>query len=715
MACFQDTTLPFSYTYSLFAMRRPGLLLLQLLACWPLLGLCTTSPQQPDRSKVPVPGSSSASSPSASSSFQRHEREYHALYEVTEEKDGLEAIKDLHRQLDDDNDGAIEPSETGDFIRGDLQYSGDRRRQKSFHDRDAEITVKDLWTTWRHSEVYNWTTEQVTDWLAKNVELPQYAEHFRLAGVNGTHLPKAAVSNQYLAKVVGVTNAIHRSKVALKAMDVVLFGPPRDHNHFWKDMILTSLLVLAVTGLFYAYRQNKRSQEHLQKMMHDLDGLSKAEETLQELQEKLQQKDSKIESLSSTPSDVPDAVEVSRLKEELEILRSELHRAEVELEDKCWVAPPVLQHWLQLTYELESVTYNAKKKAAEDQLELAKDMCDKLKKKRSSLVGAFVSTHGQSINDVDRSILDAKTALMELTKDLTERSQRWRQIEMLCGVSIVANPGVAVLQNLVRHVGAGRGLTGASGAAGRMGLGSRLSTSASQDDLHDDNADAHSVAASSSHFTAVSSIHRPSPASLLSSTLANQHQKKRIDLTPISRDSSKESSSSSDELAFTAETTPSEAKTASSVQARASTPPAPVGKSPASIKRSRMVKSISQDAGGSIQTAVASATVAVGRRHDDQHDGGGMSSSVSESQLPSQRPHPPIEATANSRTVGSSLSMLSSASSNRSNSGLTLSQLEEESCSEASESGSQTDLEAKKKKRRSFFNFRKKKEKKDLL
>ena len=45
----------------------------------------------------------------------------------------------LHEQLDDDNDGTIEPSETGDFIREDLQYRGSndkqqqQMRQKKFH------------------------------------------------------------------------------------------------------------------------------------------------------------------------------------------------------------------------------------------------------------------------------------------------------------------------------------------------------------------------------------------------------------------------------------------------------------------------------------------------------------------------------------------------------------------------------------------------------
>ena len=127
--------------------------------------------------------------------------------------------------------------------------------------------------------------------------------------------------------------------------------------------------------------------------MVDMDGLAKAEKELLELQSKLQQRDSELElSLVSGQgtgshaggglTDAESSAEVSRLREEVEILRNELQRAEVELEDKCWMAPPVLQHWLQLTYELESSSYNAKKKAAEDQLEVAKDMCEKLNKKR---------------------------------------------------------------------------------------------------------------------------------------------------------------------------------------------------------------------------------------------------------------------------------------------------------------------------------------------
>ena len=49
------------------------------------------------------------------------EAEYQELWGVVDDKVGLEAIRSIHQQLDDDNDGTIEPSETGDFIKADLQ------------------------------------------------------------------------------------------------------------------------------------------------------------------------------------------------------------------------------------------------------------------------------------------------------------------------------------------------------------------------------------------------------------------------------------------------------------------------------------------------------------------------------------------------------------------------------------------------------------------
>jgi len=619
--------------------------------------------------------------------------EYRALEATVGEGDkaGLAAIKALHHQLDDDHDGTIEPQETGDFIKADLklgaspqtllQHDGDGRRQKLFHKKDAEITVADLWSTWVRSEVHNWTVEQTADWLSQAVDLPQYAGTFIKGGVTGSQLPLAASDPTFLSKVLGITNSIHRSKISLKAMDVVLFGPPKEPSHWLKDIILTSLLVALTSALLWAYRTKKLSEEHINKMMQDMESLAKAEQALQEMQSRVDTG----EQVREQKEEQRETEEVAILKEEVEILREELQRAEVELEDKCWVAPTVLQHWLQLTHELESQVYNAKRQTAESQIESAKDACEKLKRKRSSLVGAFVSTHGRSIEDVDKSIMEAKSAMMELTQDLAERSQRWRQIEMLTGVSIVNNPGLGVLQRLVRHVGAGnRGLSRGGGGA----LSSRMS---SMDDLGDDletRSLAASVASHSSHLS----------GSVLSSRVATR----RRPAAQKSRESSKESSNSESdggtpsihEAAATQrlEKTMSRLSAGSDIRGERRTVAASESRSLAgdcrvasvdspTQRRARMAKSLSQDTGCCITEAAAAP----------------LPSSTSDSALNNKvtaAPSPLLPLSPHLRAIPQPHQ---------------LSEVEE-SCS-ASDTGSCTDLTGQAKKKKSFFNFRKKKEK----
>lgn len=62
-------------------------------------------------------------------------------------------------------------------------------------------------------------------------------------------------------------------------------------------------------------------------------------------------------------------------------------------------------------------------------------------------MGSFRVAHGSSIDDVDNRIIQAKTALSEVTRDLQERLLRWRQIESLCGFPIVNNSGLDQLQS----------------------------------------------------------------------------------------------------------------------------------------------------------------------------------------------------------------------------------------------------------------------------
>ncbi|CAL8115482.1 unnamed protein product [Orchesella dallaii] len=397
------------------------------------------------------------------------------------EKLALEAIHALHHQLDDDKNGNIDLFESNEFLREELKYDRDyEKRQENFHrNNDNQVSVKELWEIWVKSEVHNWTVDHTAEWISLFVGLPQYQEKFIQLAINGTFLPRLAVNHQnFLTTNLGIKDVITRQKLTLKAQDVVLFGPPKDNTNHTKDAVLTTLLVVAVTVCYLVYCRYKSSQRDLVRMSKDMEALIKAEETLKDLQKDLelakvdQERDKQAVShrISSDDED-----ELNKLKDEVIVLRNELQRAEVELQDKCWVPPPALTHWLQYTYELESKAHSKKRASAEKQLKQAKDACDKLKKKRSSLMGAFVATHARSIDDVDKAILEARGALTEVTQELQERMHRWKQIEMLVKSSIVNNPGMQSLEILLQNRGRSHPY---------LGTGSIMSNS--QDDIDDD-------------------------------------------------------------------------------------------------------------------------------------------------------------------------------------------------------------------------------------
>lgn len=45
--------------------------------------------------------------------------------------------------------------------------------------------------------------------------------------------------------------------------------------------------------------------------------------------------------------------------------------------------------------------------------------------------------------------MEARTSLNEVTQELQERVYRWKQIELLCGFSIINNSGLTTLENLL--------------------------------------------------------------------------------------------------------------------------------------------------------------------------------------------------------------------------------------------------------------------------
>uniref|UniRef100_A0A8C2XCH2 Stromal interaction molecule 1a n=1 Tax=Cyclopterus lumpus TaxID=8103 RepID=A0A8C2XCH2_CYCLU len=376
--------------------------------------------------------------------------------------------------MDDDANGNVDVVETDGFLREDLNYHDPKAKHNTFHGDDQFISVEDLWNAWKGSEVFNWTVDEMVEWLITYVELPQYVDAFRKMNFNGSVMPRLAVKNTTLTlSILKILDRSHVQKLQLKSLDTVLFGAPlmNRHSHL-KDFMLVVSIVIGMGGCWFAYIQNRYSKDHMKKMMTDLDGLQRAEQSLHDLQQKLQiaqeeHRTVEVEkvTLEQKLRDEINAAkqeahrlrelregtenELSRQKyaeEELDQVRMALKKAEKELESRSsWSPPESLQKWLQLTHEVEVQYYNIKKQNAEKQLLLAKEGAEKIKKKRNTLFGTFHVAHSSSLDDVDHKILSAKQALGEVTAALRERLHRWQQLEILTGFTIVNNPGLPSL------------------------------------------------------------------------------------------------------------------------------------------------------------------------------------------------------------------------------------------------------------------------------
>ncbi|KAM3869038.1 stromal interaction molecule 1b [Diretmus argenteus] len=385
----------------------------------------------------------------------------------------FEAICSVHKLMDDDADGSVDTAETDGFLREDLKYHDPKAKHSSFHRVDLLISVEDMWNAWKSSEVYNWTLDQVEDWLLHYVELPQYTDAFRKHKLDGKNLPRLAVKNTTLTvSLLKILDRSHGQKLQLKALDTILFGPPLGRQSLWKDLVLGVSVLMALGGCWFSFIQTRSSRDNLGKLMKDLEGLQRAEQSLLDLQDKLQKAQEEQRCVESEKVKVEEELrseinsakqEAQRLQElrqgtenersrqkyaeqELEQVRMALRKAEREVESRArWAPPDTLKTWLQLTHEVEVQYYNIKKQSAEKQLLQAREGAEKIKKKRSSLFGTFHVAHSSSLDDVDHKILSAKQALGEVTAALREKLHRWQHIEALTGFSLVNNPGLPAL------------------------------------------------------------------------------------------------------------------------------------------------------------------------------------------------------------------------------------------------------------------------------
>lgn len=444
-----------------------------------------------------------ASNPLDSSSLDQDREDDQQLALLTDppvdsdELSTYKAIRHLHTKLDVDADGEVDDLESKRFLESDVDdgttthnkgggggaYSNAHKLKYLHQDgKDRSISVNDLWQAWKGSHVHNWTIDETVYWLSNYVELPEYSHLFVERSINGSVLPRLAGDTQFLNRL-GITDPSAKKKISIKAMDVVLFGPPKFNSASrLRDIFVFIITLMALSACFVFYNRSITSQRALQALQTNLESLQKAEDQMHDLQHELdkalkaqeavltekknlehqlemqrqfsassglsekgnswngsgsnRQQNSSSENSKSgdtTTEGGQDAMYMAKLEDDVRLLRKELEETYTAIEARRFRAPFPLRALLKATYEVESQYYTEKKLNLELKATEVKLRNQKLQKKKTSFLGYYKMAQEDSLEEDLNHIAEVKEAILQITKEIKERTERWKAIEELCG------------------------------------------------------------------------------------------------------------------------------------------------------------------------------------------------------------------------------------------------------------------------------------------
>eukprot|EP00731_Ephydatia_muelleri_P030678 Em0022g192a len=270
-------------------------------------------------------------------------------------------------------------------------------------------------------------------------------------------------------------------------MDIVLFGPPHSRLSYWKDGIVLILLTLCIILSLWAVFQRRHTQKRVDCFLEEsrvyekeLNELKKKLEQWQEAEEEEEEVEGKeeegrkdedegrkeeeeeevmedasdgihvvpsevvpqSEGSSVTPSLSSNSVEVTSLsdvrsirEEELASLREKLKVLEGQLETQH-VNRDTLRPMLVQCYRREQKYLDSKKRRAEEDVLQAQLMCEKIRKKRSTIIDTFRLANSSALEDASIQMNKAINKMQKMTDSLEEYHERWGKIEQLCGFSV---------------------------------------------------------------------------------------------------------------------------------------------------------------------------------------------------------------------------------------------------------------------------------------
>jgi stromal interaction molecule 1 len=337
----------------------------------------------------------------------------------------------------------------------ELQYKGEaQEKEQKFHAVDTDITVEEMWKGWQYSQIYNWSTENLVDWLDEHVKLPQYGDYFRRNQIDGQFLPRLAVNdNNYLTNIMQIKDLRHKRLLMIKCTDLVLFGYQSKPHNLIKDALMVGALTLSILACIYLYSKHNQSLDQIKHMMSEFEKLADADaanisannsisnevnnfssslkrnltndlfnlnflrQNQMNKENKLLEKNNKLsfelnaakkeaEYLKKEREETLDGQnkQLELALKELEKVRAALRQTEVRAELVKFQAPPQLLNLLNRAYDSEKELFDYKHKIIEKEKNLCHGELNKLSKRQSGMLGAFKLVHSSYIEDLNHRI-----------------------------------------------------------------------------------------------------------------------------------------------------------------------------------------------------------------------------------------------------------------------------------------------------------------------
>ena len=333
----------------------------------------------------------------------------------------FEHIVVFFKELDKDDDGCLDLDEADGVRDGPSQSSATPCDEISAEYR----TLSEVWDYWSNvNPVKNWSVEEVGAWLDQE-EMDKYIDVFREHKVMGLHLPRIAANpkTSFLRELN--VNKDDRKKLMMSAISLVLFGPPKvvTRSNLIADILFAIFCISISSGaLWYGYSQRKLknqieakfvdSEQSLEQIKSQLEQLSEIERSFVQNEDEMAEPE---ETLSSSP---PGSITEDRV-----VIK--------------YQTPDELIMLLRFTYLREYEFYDVKKQDIEQMIDKAKRQHDNLRRKHGNVLSALFISNTRVLDNNEVLMVDTKSRLDRLTKDMQELNMRWQKIESLTQTSLI--------------------------------------------------------------------------------------------------------------------------------------------------------------------------------------------------------------------------------------------------------------------------------------